>query len=242
MPSRLSVLCWNIGNPSLERARKQAEWLSARKEDAIVLTEAKNSEGCAYIERLFRFYKGYNVVFPKPEGNEYAVMILSRLPLKHTEFAERVVGLRSRVASVEINGLELIGVYAPTSTSTEPAKVDKKKGFLDALLRALDDTPNGNRIFCGDFNILEPGHVPHHPAYVPWQWFYQELAKRGLVDGFKLAGTAEHSWFSRDMMGYRFDHCFVSNELASKISKCLYDRKPMEAKLSDHAAMVLDVL
>ena len=44
MESKLSLLTLNIGNPSLERAKKQCEWLTKRPEDVFVLTETKNSQ------------------------------------------------------------------------------------------------------------------------------------------------------------------------------------------------------
>ncbi len=54
--SNFSLFCWNVANPSAERAGKQAEWLRKRPEDILVLTEAKRSEGCIFLERYFRAY------------------------------------------------------------------------------------------------------------------------------------------------------------------------------------------
>jgi len=48
--NNLSIFCWNIANPSVERANKQADWLSKRDEDVFVLTETKNSKGCLFVE------------------------------------------------------------------------------------------------------------------------------------------------------------------------------------------------
>jgi exodeoxyribonuclease III len=44
--SGLSLLTFNIGNPSEERARRQLAWLAGRDEHVLVLTETKASSGC----------------------------------------------------------------------------------------------------------------------------------------------------------------------------------------------------
>ena len=49
MNKSVSFLSLNIGNPSLERAKKQCRWLEKREEDVFVLTETKVSQGCAWI-------------------------------------------------------------------------------------------------------------------------------------------------------------------------------------------------
>ena len=45
-PPGLSLLTFNIGNPSPERARRQLAWLASRDEQVLVLTETKASAGC----------------------------------------------------------------------------------------------------------------------------------------------------------------------------------------------------
>jgi len=109
-----SLFCWNIANPSFERAAKQAEWLRKRPEDVLVLTEAKQSKGCVLLERYFQAY-GYNVVFPKPEEKEFGVIIVSKHPISSSSFSNYIDFLRSRVVSIKLSfssgELEIIGVY-----------------------------------------------------------------------------------------------------------------------------------
>ena len=51
--NKVRLLSLNIGNPSLERARKQCLWLEGRQEDIFVLTETRESRGCEYIKNFF---------------------------------------------------------------------------------------------------------------------------------------------------------------------------------------------
>ena len=73
--NNFSLFIWNIANPSLERAGKQALWLRKRKEDIFVLTEAKGSEGCKFLERYFQAY-GYSVLFSRPQEKEFGIFVI----------------------------------------------------------------------------------------------------------------------------------------------------------------------
>lgn len=76
MNKNFSILTWNVGGPSLERAKKQFQWLEKQPVDVLVLTECKNSYGCLFLERSFKNQnlctiaenKVNNVIFPKPSG------------------------------------------------------------------------------------------------------------------------------------------------------------------------------
>jgi exodeoxyribonuclease III len=129
--TKFSLFCWNIGNPSEKRAKRQAAWLDKRPEHVFVLTETKNSNGCLFIEKYFK-ERNYDVFFPKPKNNEYGTMIISKYSLKTSNFSNKITHLRSRVASVKLKLsaglLEIIGVYVP-SRNSEQEKINKKGAF-----------------------------------------------------------------------------------------------------------------
>lgn len=243
----ISVFCWNIANPSIQRAGQQADWLRKRKENILVLTEAKRSQGCIFLERYFQAY-GYNVIFPKPKENEYGVMIVSKLPLRANNFSDSISYLCSRVTSTTVQlqdeTLEVIGVYVPSRDASYD-KIQKKKLFLKVLAEALaSNTRSEKRIFCGDLNILEPDHIPHYPFFEDWEYdFYHALAKYQLNDAFRCLNPndQEYSWVGRTEDGYRYDHCFVSTDLLSSVRACYYLHQPRIDKLSDHSAMIMEL-
>ena len=249
-PTTFVLFCWNIGNPSLERAGKQASWLRKQLADVLVLTECKLSKGCLFLEKYFQAYR-YQVVFPKPDGKEYGVLIASKHQIVSTGFSAQVDYLRSRVVSVSVkvpyfaDGFEIIGIYVPSRDSSYEKK-DRKKRFLNSLLGALETTPTSPyRIFCGDFNILEPDHVPHYSIFENWEYdFYRALAKYQLHDAFRHLNpkTQEYSWVGRKGDGYRYDHCFVSLDLLSLVRDCYYLHEPRAEKLSDHSALITEFI
>lgn len=244
-PATFSVFCWNIANPSEERAGKQASWLLRRPEDVLVLTEAKQSKGCTLIER-YLIAMGYNIIFPKPIPREYGIIIIAKQPMITTGFADLVEYIPSRVASIKVNELEVIGVYVPSRGFDEGSILAKKQHFVKDLSNALTkSSPAKNRIFCGDLNVIEPNHIPCYKHFKDWEYnFYQNLSKKHqLCDAFRRLHPEiqEHSWFGRSGDGYRYDHCFVSDDLVNAIEKCYYLHEPRETKLSDHSAMILEL-
>jgi len=197
-----------------------------------------------FLERYFQAF-GYNVFYPKPVGNEYGVMIISKNHLTESTFSNSINNLKSRVASIKLKlggeELEIIGVYVPSRDSSS-GKIEKKKFFLNNL----NDTfklysLTKKRIVCGDLNILEPNHVPHYPFFKDWEYdFYSCLIKYHLEDSFRYLNPRihEYSWIGRNGDGYRYDHCFVSLDLLPLLKKCFYLHEPRESRLSDHSALI----
>lgn len=242
----LSVLTFNLNNPSRERAERQLAWLSGRPEHLMVLTEAVPSKGCAFLAASFR-EAGFAVHFPEPGAGERGVMIVSRLPVSGN--APCAVGyLPFRAASVSIDTdsgpLDLIGLYVPSRDAT-PAKTERKRRFLDACQQAI---PTGRlphaRIVMGDFNLLEPDHHPRYRFFQPFEYdFYTWLGSTGYRDAFRTLhpGAEEYSWVGRTGDGYRYDHAFVSTALAAHVTECGYLHEPRTTRLTDHSALTLQL-
>ena len=243
----ISLFCWNIGNPSIERAKRQVEWLKDRPESFFILTETKNSAGCLFIKNYFQGI-GYYVVFPDIEGKEYGTMLVSKYPLEESTFSSHISCLPFRAASARIalpNGvLEIIGLYVP-SRDKSIKKIKRKKDFLKNVIEALKSAPTSHfRIILGDFNILEPDHSPHYSFFENWEYdFYQHLINNQLKDAFRSVSPnlEEYSWVGRTGDGYRYDHCFVSENILSTVENCFYFHKPRNIRLSDHSAIITEL-
>lgn len=244
-PTNFSIFCWNIANPSPERAGRQAIWLRRRPEDILVLSEVKASKGCVLIERYLESF-GYNIIFTRPIEKEYAVMIISKHPIESSKFAKMVKFIPSRLASVKINKLEIVGAYIPSRGFDEGSIMVRKRNFMENLSNALvKSCPIKKQIFCGDLNILEPNHIPHYPHFKQWEYdFYNNFpTKYQLHDAFRFLHPEdqEHSWVGHSGDGYRFDHCFVSRDLLSSVQRCYYLHGPREDKLSDHSGLIIEL-
>ena len=242
--SGLSFLTFNIGNPSEQRAERQLAWLAGRPEQVLVLTETKASAGCRLLADAFTA-AGCHVSFPVPGPGEYGAMIISRVQAVPSDFAAALGYLPARAASVTLptpaGNVQVIGAYVP-SRDAGLEKTERKRKWLSACLAAL--TARDRRVpavLLGDLNILEPGHQPRYPFFVPFEYdFYRALtAEHGLTDVFRHLhpDTAEYSWVGRTGDGYRYDHAFCSAGLTAAISGCEYLHEPRHDRFSDHSAL-----
>jgi exodeoxyribonuclease III len=246
-PEPMSVLTFNIGNPSRERAERQLAWLAERPEHVLVLTETADSKGCAFLAERFTA-AGYGVTFPAPESGERGVMIVSRLP--STDATPVKVGYlpcRAVSASVQTAGgpLEVIGLYIPSRDATA-AKTDRKRRFLEECRAAIPPADAATaRVVIGDFNILEPDHQPRYPFFRPFEYdFYRWLGEAGYRDAFRLRHPAatEYSWVGRTGDGYRYDHAFVSGALEGEVGGCAYVHETRtQTRLTDHSGLSLQL-
>lgn len=227
----LRLLCWNIRNPSIKTAMRQALWLKEQPFDVFALTETKDSVGCNYLEKYFRARK-YHILFPKPEAGGYGAMVISRFPF-NSGFLSWFGSARTN--SICRENLEIVNTYVPNDR-------DKgKKEFLERLAGSLKNPPQPF-IFCGDLNIIEPNHVPHYPIFEAWEYdFYRKMSELKLHDAFRAINpdAKEYSWFGRTGNGYRYDHCFVSGDLISNVRECYYLHGPRLKKLSDHSGLAV---
>ncbi|VVB61388.1 Uncharacterised protein [uncultured archaeon] len=229
----LGCFCWNVRNPSIKTAIRQVLWLKEQPFDILALTETKDSEGCNYVENYFKA-RGFHVLFPKPPEDEYGAMVISRFPFEKGflfDFGS------SRVNSVRSQDFEFVNAYIPNNRESG------KKEFLNKLANSLKSAPK-QFVFCGDLNIIEPDHVPHYSKFEAWEYdFYRTVLDMQLHDAFRIINPKanEYSWIGRTGDGYRYDHCFVSEDLVSKIHECYYVHEPRLKRLSDHSGLVLSI-
>lgn len=259
MEHKLKLMTLNIGNPSLKRVQKQIQWLENREEDIFVLTETKVSEGCSYLEQHFAdpgmslFDLGrrpeFNVYFPASSFGDLGVMVLSRYPIfKRSTCFDRSSPYYSRLSDtiVDFYGREIgvMGLYVPSRDASEEKILRKKRFIIEYLLylKRVSAQSSVPYIICGDFNIVERNHYPHYSSFLKWEYdFYDRFEHFGFADAFRLINDDknEYSWVGRTNDGYRYDHCFVSKELAANVVDCRYIHETRQLPITDHSAMTL---
>jgi len=236
-------LNWNIRNPSLRRATKQMNWLEKNSFDIIVLSEVKPSQGGIYIkDRLTSL--GYTVIFPKPENEDYGVILaIRKFSNEIPKICVDYLPYRVSFAVCNFSGKDLLltGMYAPVW------KTEKKKTFVETFEKVMAKEDLRKK-FCrwiifGDLNVLEPNHISRYPVDKDGERFYNTFSNYGFVDAFRFLhpNEREYSWFGREGNGYRFDHIFVSENILPLLKNCFYIHEVRLKKLSDHSAMCLEI-
>ncbi|WP_281506223.1 endonuclease/exonuclease/phosphatase family protein [Amycolatopsis sp. FBCC-B4732] len=245
----LTVLTLNIGNPALERARRQRDWLAHRTEDVFVLTETGSGPGTHLIAESYRD-AGWSVTYPEHADKERGVMLLSKPESTVDPIGAAMTYLSARLAGIVVHTdrgpVRVLGAYVPSRDATE-AKTTRKREWIDAFHHAYDATADDTPVLLlGDLNVLEPGHVPpHRGQFAPFETaFYTELTQRhGLTDVFRaLHPTAvEHSWARRAELGYRYDHAHASTPLVEHLEDCSYvhDTRAGDPALTDHSGLAV---
>jgi exonuclease III len=244
------VLTWNIQNPSLKRATEQADWIVGKGADIVLLTEAKHSEGCKYIQDWLESY-GYKTVMPPTEHDDYCVIVAVKgLPMQVREPRIRLFPQRAVTVGIQtiLRTMTVMGVYVPSRGPIERRNIDKRRfqSELTAVIKGLERTEEAETLIIGgDLNVIERKHNPHYAVFGEWEYtFYDAFGECGLVDAYRLKYPTknEYSWYGKVGDGYRFDHMFVSKNVASCVSDCSYIHDVRTAKLSDHSAMCLEIV
>ena len=190
----------------------------------------------------------FQIATPEERPSGYSTLLAARVPIQ-MQSQEFIIGCEpQRVCAASIGSgghdLSVVGVYVPSRGPRDKRNVAKRafqeafsaglKCFVRACVRPI--------VMAGDLNIVDPDHFPRRRVFREWEYaFYREILGCGLVDAYLLTNSCQndYSWFGRTGNGYRLDHIFVSNDLASLISSCMYDHHVRDMGLSDHSAMWL---
>ncbi|MBB4792161.1 exonuclease/endonuclease/phosphatase family protein [Streptomyces nodosus] len=187
-------------------------------------SETADSAGCNLLASRFEA-AGYDVVFPRPGRGERGVMVGSRLAARPGPAS--VDYLPHRCVSVTVDTdegpLDVIGLYVPSRDAE--AKTTRKRTFLEQCRTGIPQAGDALRLVLGDFNILEPNHVPRYRFFQQFEdGFYEWLGTAGYADAFRALhpDAAEYSWVGRTGDGYRYDHMHASQALATALRGCAY--------------------
>lgn len=237
------TITWNIANPSLERAKDQWAWVSGLGANVIILSEVKASQGCSYLQHQFE-KAGYAVFNETTSDNKYGVMV-AVYGFECNKINLGLDYLKSRVAGIEINTflgkIAIVGLYVPSRGNKEMRNVEKSN-FQNQISTYLKNNKSDQIIIGGDLNVVPRNHEPHYPVFGEWEYtFYEDFEKACLMDvfTFKNRDKADHTWFSKDGNGFRFDFLFVSDLLTKNLSYAEHLHDARTLRLSDHSAVAM---
>lgn len=255
----MRVATWNI-NGLRARLDFIKLWLQAREPNVVGLQELKTPT--EDFPHEFFADLGYKaLVHGQKSWN--GVAILTNLPaeLKQTGLpGEDDWG--SRLITADIDGaLEFTTVYCPNGKSVEHADYTNKLTWYDSLLEHWQAGQPGQRVLCGDFNIV-PGAVDSWRGdaaegdvfhTVEERQRLQALMDSGLTDLYRhLNPDAQtFSWWDyrggafHRKQGLRIDFLLGTNTAVEKTQDVVIDRdfrkKQDGLTASDHAPVYADL-
>lgn len=244
----LSLLTLNLAAPPVERAKRLLEYLFARDEQVLVLTETGVGRGSALIADVCRA-AGWQVLTTPLTGSQRGVMVVGR-DVSLTPDASITVPtvLPERVLGVDVAGVRLMAVYGAASDPVRYASAaqrQRKREWLVAFDAAVEASlAAGPLVVLGDLNIVDPVDTKaQRLAYVLTEELlvYESLTTRlGLVDAFRARHDGRQpSWRDHSGATVRYDHAFTTPDVP--VAACSLDQTPLTEGLTDHAALVLEL-
>lgn len=209
------------------------EWLALIELDIAVLTEFRRGNSGDQMARGLASQGLRHLASPESPRGVNSVLVASRFPLQE-RMIETSPSDSHRLVSVEVEGVELAGVYF--------AQKNEKKPLYEALDSASDELLNGQSLIMGDFNTGIRGVDETGESFYAEECFIS-LLDQGWIDSWRSRHPTrtEFSWYSRKGAGFRIDHALASLALDERISSARYEHSVREAGLSDHSALVVEI-
>lgn len=234
------------------------DWMAKHKPDVLAIQETKVTDADfpaaaiaeAGLNAAFHGQKSYN-----------GVAILSPHPIENVSFGfgDPLWPDDCRIIRAEVNGLPIVNTYVPNGTEVGTDKFDYKLRWFERFDQFLSERFGSREyVWLGDINVaptdddvFDPnrnrGKVGFHPDEIAR---LTKIKERGLVDTFRkfTQGPGHYSFWEffitsafEKNLGWRIDHIYAPESLASKCVSCVIDKEPRALeKPSDHTFVMAD--
>ncbi|HKV41429.1 MAG TPA: exodeoxyribonuclease III [Blastocatellia bacterium] len=251
----MKIATWNVNSIRIRLPRLLA-WLSRVEPDVLCLQETKVvDDDFPYLDLrsigyhcLINGQKTYNgvAILSREEG----VGPVRDLPGDGPDDGRRVV-------SATLNGIRVIGVYAPNGGDVGTDRYSYKLDWYKRLRAYIDSAykQDTDLLICGDFNVAPEDRDVWDPEKFRGKILFSEPEKEalknlmawGLTDALRMhhqeagiytwwdyrAGAFHRGW------GMRIDHVLISSSLERRCTGVEVDRNERKGeKPSDHAPVI----
>lgn len=235
----MRILTWNIlhGGGRERSPRILMEILDLRP-DVVVVTEARRRFAAQICGAFADAGLEHSLGPVAPDGIN-AVMLLAREPLAQAPSRDVPACLRHRWLETTVvpRNVRLAAVHLPEAGRTrEHAEAWR---YLLLMARAM----GGDRtILAGDLNTWRDG-PPERRRTGATATNLGRLAALGYTDAWVAAGDTSDAATWRGHFGeaFRLDYVLVSRALAGGVERAWVVAPERDGKLSDHAAVVVDI-
>ncbi|TAH41951.1 MAG: hypothetical protein EYC71_11440 [Gammaproteobacteria bacterium] len=231
-PKKLKILTLNILHGGGKRTSEITRYISNQHADVVVLTEFRDNKNAELLRGQLRrdgmTWFAATSLAPKQNG----VCIASRTEFNARTYPELDSTNGHRVISAHFPDVSVYGLYFPQKLA--------KSVLFDFLLHG-PPSKDPAVLLVGDFNtglhrIDEEGTTFHCTRQ------FETLSRTHYVDSWRSRNTnsKEFSWYSPKGNGFRIDHMFTTPKVDEQITRICYDQTPRLAKMTDHAALMVE--
>lgn len=235
-------------------------WLREHEPDVLCIQETRVVDSDFPVDAFAEV--GYKCSFVGQKSFN-GVAIVSRAEPDDVAVGIGAEGLddEARLIRVRMGGMSIVNGYFPQGTATDSPRFAYKLDWIASLKDyfAREFTPQDMVVLAGDFNVApEPIDVYDPDAMLGCVGFHPRehaaldyVREWGFTDVFRVHHAGEprlYSFFDyrvphalRRKIGWRLDHIWATEPLASKSMDCWIDTAPrLLEKPSDHTFVVAD--
>jgi exodeoxyribonuclease-3 len=232
----MRLIALNIRQGGGARHALLAEFLSSQHPDVVVLTEFTAGNGSRLLLSALRRDGLTTQTATSPPDGRYAVAIASSRHYTSRPLPP-LSGADHRLILADFGCLRLIAAYFPQGEAKRPVFQHLRTHGLAAL--------GENGLVIGDLNTGQHWQDEVGQTFACADAFV-DLLKAGLVDSWRLrnASAREFTWYAPRMNGngFRLDHALCTPALDARISCIRYAHECRVNKLTDHSALIVEVL
>lgn len=234
----MRVMTWNIlHGGGTARLPGIALAILDHRPDLVVLTEFRRSLG-GQLRGVLADHGLEHQVSSDPGPGINGVLIASRWPAEPMPI--ETCGPRERLVACRTRGIAVIGVHTPELTRHTASRL-----LWRDLTEAARAQSEADCLVIGDFNAERWGvdGTDRRRAHRGGSRLMGRLQSLGYIDAWRAMHPGEKaaSWVSWRGEGYRLDHAFLSRSLGVSLRSCRFSAVELEARLSDHAPLVLEL-
>jgi len=234
----LKLLSWNILQGGGKRAAGIAAQIEKIQPDIVTLQEFRHGKAAPVIFDALNnlsLKHQYSVAAPTAKNT---VMLAANRPFETKPWATDLDERLCVHASFDLNAdstiaLDVFTGHLPQKRAQVP--------YLDTLGK-LNANDYDAALIIGDLNCGIPFEDSETKSFVNTHMF-QHLLRNGWTDTWRQRNprSKEFTWISSRGNGYRYDHCLANTKANSLIKKVNYIQSVREERLSDHAAMLVEL-
>jgi len=232
----MKIMTFNIRHGGGTRVHSITKSIDFHNPDILVLTEYRENKNAdvlrGHLARSGYLYMTSGTIDP----NVNSVLIASKAPFvpclfddfKEPEKTKSLVGAR-------FDGINIIGGYFPGQ--------DRKYPVFEYLLEHANEFLSDTGLIIGDINTGKH-HLDEQGASFYGAEYLDKLEEVGFIDSWRIRNSEkrEFSWYSNKGNGFRLDHVFSTPDCDSRISNIYYSHHERDEKVSDHSAMIVELL
>jgi exodeoxyribonuclease III len=254
----VKIATWNVNSL---RARQDAvlDWLEKNRPDVLCMQETKLTDQEFPEDELGDL--NYDVVyFGQRAYNGVAIASRPEMFEVVRGFPGAAPDADRRLIAATIEGIRIVGVYAPNGQAVGSPKYDFKLSWYQALRRWLEDTsgPMAPLLVCGDFNVAPNDEDVFDPLAMRGQILFsdperaalRELMAFGLFDALRHVDQRpkRFTWWDyragswERNLGLRIDHLLLTRPLIERIkSVTIFEEERGRKNPSDHVPVMVEL-